>query len=53
MILFVNPFLCANAGITGAVYGVRVDAFVYARHGHELMGLKSPTGNPVLSENLT
>ena len=24
----------------------------YARHGDELMGLKSPAGNPVLSENL-
>jgi len=31
----------------------QVKRLVYARHGHKLMGLKSPAGNPVLSENLT
>ena len=28
---------------------VRVDGLVYARHGHELMGWKSPVGVPVMS----
>ncbi len=30
-----------------------VERFVYARHGRELMGLKSPVSVPVLGVNLT
>jgi len=35
--------------MTRAVYRVAVHAIVYARHGHELMGWKSPVGVPVES----
>jgi hypothetical protein len=31
---------------------VSVDTLVYARHGRELMGLKSPVSVPVLGFNL-
>jgi hypothetical protein len=37
----------ANAR-SGALKGREFDAVVYAQHGHELMGCKSPVGEPKL-----
>ncbi len=34
-------------------FGSLLDEFVYARHGRELMGLKSPVSVPVLGTVLT
>ncbi len=45
-------FIQITNRVTGELQRVRVDSFVYARHGRELMGLKSPVSVPVLGFNL-
>jgi len=35
----------------GSMCPVHHAAFVYAQHGHELMGCKSPAGKPVLFQH--
>ena len=43
-------FMPNNAAVRGAFLSDPLDGEVYARHGRELMGCKSPVREPMLSQ---